>query len=467
MRKMALGACPSDGASRVTAILLAVAAALHWAAPAPLEAQDVAATGDPRAALDSLGLVDRIVAIVSDTAILQSEVEEEILRLQAQGVDVPPRGGPGFEAAFRQILSSMVDRMILLDRAKRMPELAVADEEVEELVEERFQQVRSGFPSDEALMQEVEATGMNMFQYRQMLRAQARSELLLNRFRRSLAVSGRLPPVSISEEEIREYFQRFAVGQTRPATVSFERIVVDPEPVPEAEDSARAVARRALQEVLDGTEFEVAARRHSQDEGSRAQGGDLGWLRRNDVVPAFGDVAWAAPLGRPVGPVRTRFGFHVIRVENVRGGERSLRHILIRPLITPEDVERAREKAEALADSLRAGADARRLAERHALADEEIRFDNVEVDQLGNRFGPEVARRLARPSPGEVLGPFPAAGPAGETNFVIVRVREYRAEGRFELEDVRENIRERLLEDKQFARYLEQLRHETYVEIIL
>ncbi|MFQ5678411.1 MAG: peptidylprolyl isomerase [Gemmatimonadota bacterium] len=444
---------------------LAMFVALAAGVP-PARAQEPPA--QPAAVLpDSVGLVDQIVAIVGDTTILRSEVEEELIRLRAQGVQIPPEGTSAYDAAFRDVLSGMVDRTILLVYAKRMPEVAVNDDDVERLVEERYQQVRAQFPSDEALMQEVERAGMNMFQYRQMLRAQAKADMLLDRFRRSLTVSGELPPATVSEREIQDYFAQFAGAETRPATVSFDQIVLDPEPSPEADSLAIEKARKALGEVLDGADFQVAARRYSEDEGTRPQGGDLGWLRRNEVVPAFGDAAWLAPLGRPIGPVKTRFGYHIIKVENVRGGERSLRHILVRPTITPQDIQRARVRAEALADSLRAGEDALKIAERHDLKEDEVRFDNVLMDQLLNRFGPEVARRLAQPTPGAVSGPFETRGPGGGTNFTILKVRDYRTEGQYELEDVRENIRTRLLQDKQFARYLEKLRGETYVELLV
>lgn len=416
---------------------------------------------------DSLGLVDRIIAVVGDTAILRSELREELLRLQAQGVQMPAPGTPAFEDALRQILASMIDRMILLQRAKRVPDLVVNEDEVEAMVDERVAEVRAQFPSDEALQQEVERSGMNMFQYRQMLRAQARAERLLTRFRSRLADSGELPPVAVTEEEIHDYFERFATGETRPATVSFDRLVVDPEPDSVAADSARALAQKALEEIRAGTEFAVAARRYSNDEGTRAEGGDLGWLRRHQVVPAFADVAWAAPLGRPVGPVRTRFGYHVIKVENTRAGERKLRHILIEPEIDAADIERARERGEALADSLRGGVDPTRLARRHDLREEEVRFDDVPMDELLRRLGAEYARQLAQPSSGQVLGPFEARDERGEPVFAVVQVREFKPQGPYRLEDVRDRVRQQLLQQKQFSRYLENLRDETYVEILL
>lgn len=451
------------GPPRLLALALALAAAPAAAlAQQPEPAEAVAFAGG-----DSLQLVDRALAVVGDTVVLQSEVQEELLRLRSRGVDVPPPGTPGFTEAVQEVLGGMVERMILLEHAKRIPELLPSEDELEAEVDRRFGEIRAQFSSDEELRREVEEAGMNMFQYRQMLGGQARAEILLRNFQRRLAQSGELPPVQVTETELREYFERFGTGETRPATVSFDRILVDPQPDSAAADSAWNLARRALEEIHEGADFEVAARRYSDDEGTRADGGDLGWLRRHQVVPAFADLAWAAPLGRAAGPVRTRFGFHVIKVENTRAGERKLRHILIEPAIDEEDVERARAQAEALADSLRAGADPVRLARRHDLREDEVRLDEVPMDQLLNRFGAEYARRLARPEPGEVVGPFRTTGERDRPVFVVLRVRDFKPEGPYRLEDVRERIREQLLQQKQFARYLEDLRERTYVELLL
>lgn len=417
---------------------------------------------------DSLRLVDRIVAIVGDTAVLGSELEQEIFRVQEQVQNLPERGTAEWNAFVRQLLDQIVDRMILLQHAKRDPDLAMREDRLSEMVEQRFQQVRSNFPSDEAMQQAVEESGMNMFQYRQMLRADARAELLLQAYRQSLAQSGELPQVTVTQREVQEYFEENTPTEQRPATVSFDRILVDPQPAAEADSAARERAREALGELRSGTEFEVVARRYSEDPGTRAEGGDLGWLRRSDVDPAFADAAWVAPSGRAIGPVRTRFGYHVIKVENVRGGERKLRHILVRPEITEADVERARERAAALADSIRGGAEPGRLAERHRLPEaSQVRFDEMPLQQVASQLGSEYRRELGAPVPGDVVGPFRTQGAAGQPTFVVLRIREYRPAGAYRREDFEDRIRQALMEQKQFDRYLERLRNETYVRILL
>lgn len=420
--------------------------------------------GRPGGALaDSVQLVDRVLAVVSDTAILLTDLQQEIYRMRQQGVEIPQDPARRDSLMFRT-LQDMVDRTLLLERAKQEG-VQVSEDAVQSEADTRFEQIRSNFPSDQALRDAVEASGQNMFQYRQMLQARVRQEMMLANFQQELMTSNRLPPASVSEEEIRSYFQQNAARANRPATVSFRRVLVAPEPSAQAADSARQLARQALEEIRSGTSFAVVARRYSDDTGTREEGGDLGWIRRSDVAPSFGDAAWRAPPGEAVGPVETRFGYHLIKVTNTRGGERQIRHILIRPRVDDAQVEAARRLAGALADSLRSGVDADRLAREHGLPDRQVVFEQVQLDRLGQRLGEAYREALGTPREGEVVGPIRQEGAFGLANFAVLQVTGYRPAGTYDLEDVRNQIRQRLLRQKQMERYTERLRGRMYVDL--
>lgn len=414
---------------------------------------------------DSVQLVDRVAAVVADTAILLSAIQQEIVRQQAQGLQVP-QDPAAIDSLARATLDRMIDETLLLQRAKREG-VQVSDQEVDAAVQEQFNRIRSTFDSDQAFRDAVESAGMNMFQFRQMWRRQIRANLLRQRFRQQLLSGSELPPATVTDEEIRRYFEQNQGSNQRPATLSFERITVAPEPSEAARDSAVAEAQRALEELRDGTAFEVVARRYSDDPGTRERGGELGWVRRADMVPAFAEFAWGAPPGRPVGPVQTRFGFHVIEVMNSRGSERQIRHILVRPEIRDEDVQAARQLAEALRDSLAAGADADRLASEYGLPGDQVEFLDVRLDQLEQRFGETFSQAVGTPEEGEVIGPIRREASYDLPNFVLLRVTAYRSAGSYELDDVRDQIRQRLLEQKRLSAYLEQLRETMYVRVLL
>lgn len=412
---------------------------------------------------DSVELVDRIVAIVGDSSILYSEVREAIVQAQAQGLEVPEPGSAAYDSLARETLNNLVDTRILLQKAKEAA-IQIPPEQLDGETNRRFTEIRNSFPSASAFREAVTRSGRSLVQYRQWLRAQVQSQMMVEQFVRQSREN--LPPVSITDEEVEAFFEENLARQTRPATISFTQVVIEPEPGEAAIDSAYALAEQVLQEIRDGKDFDVAARQYSMDLSNRDQGGDLGWVQRSLLVPAFAEAAWAARTGRPIGPVRTRFGLHIIQVDNVRGGERKIRHILIQPVIDEADFRRTGELAIAIADSIRGGADVNTLAERYGVREVPVRFPDVPLEQI-TEFGPAYAEALQDPVPGTVVGPFQTEGfLPGRPVFAVVHVTAYQSEGSWELDDVRERVRENLLYEKGYRKFLEEIRNEVYVEIM-
>jgi peptidyl-prolyl cis-trans isomerase SurA len=409
--------------------------------------------------------VDRVVAIVGDTAILLSDVRNEMFRLEAQGTPVPPEGSPQWDQVARQVVNALADLVIWLQEAKRSG-LSAPDDQVTERAENYYQEARQGFASDQALADVVQESGMNMLQYRQMLRSNAETEVLLEVFRGSLAQRPDLPPVVINESEVEAYFLEQAGGQTRPPMVSFNQLIVTPFPDGAARDSAIAQAVRVNLDLNSGEDFEVVARRYSDDAGTRDAGGELGWMRREDLVKEFADAAWQARPGQTIGPVSTRFGLHIIKIENSRGGERFIRHILIEPTLDDDDHQRARDFGAQLADSLRADVDPERLQRANTeVANEQIRFDNIPIQQLTGRLSnTEDIAEIATPTDGEVYGPYEMQR-AGPASYVIIHVLRYRPEGPVDIDDFRDLIRQNLRISKQIDVLLADMRAHTFVDI--
>jgi parvulin-like peptidyl-prolyl isomerase len=304
-----------------------------------------------------------------------------------------------------------------------------------------------------------------MFQFRRMIRSQARKDMIGQRYISSQM--GEMLSVRVTEQQIVDEFNARAAGATRPATLDLVQVTIDPEPSEAARDSALKEASTARDEVREGEDFEIVARRYSDDVGTRAEGGDLGWIRRSEVDPAFGDAAWAVRTGIAIGPVESRFGFHIIKVENVRGGERHVRHILIRPYISPEQIEEARLLAAAVADSIRDGADATVMAERYGTDPEDSRIDDARVDRISGALGAEFAEALRGAQTGDVVGPIEVVGAGGDPSFIVIEVMRYRPEGVYELDEVRDQIRDALMQQGQYEALLERLKQEVYVRMLI
>lgn len=407
-------------------------------------------------------LVDRVAAVVGDTVVLYSEILESLLQAQAEGRNIPPAGTPAFDSLMSGTLNNMIDQLVLLQRAQE-EDVSISEDVIEAETDRRFREVRNSFPSASEFNQAIEESGRTLVQYRLYLRSQVRAQLMIQQFIQQRR--GSLPPVTVSDEEVREYFQENLSGQARPPTISFEQVVIRPTPSEAAEEAARERIEEAITALRDGMDFEIAARRYSEDPANRDEGGDLGWVRRSGIDPDFANAAWAARTGTPVGPIRTQFGYHVIKVENVRGGERRIRHILVRPDIGPDDVERARELAEAVADSARDGVDIEHLARNHGLEDEPVRLPDVALDRLSQGGYGDYLQHLQTPVPGEIVGPFPTQ--VRGQRFVVLKVLEFSPRGQLEFDDVREDLRSRLKEQKGITSLVQRLRTEVFVDVRL
>jgi peptidyl-prolyl cis-trans isomerase SurA len=429
----------------------------------PAAPDTVPAAGFP----SGVEMLDRIAAVVGDTAILLSDIQVTLYQLQARGARVPPEGTERWDAFAREVLEAMIDDLIYLQQAKNAG-VTVPEDRVTQMADEIFAERRSRFSSDDEMMLAVQETGMNMLQFRQMIRAQAQADGMRQAYRFELEQRTDLPPVIVSEEEVEAAFEEFAQNQPpRPALVSFNRLVVTPLPSGGARDSVLARTIRVQNDFANDEEFSVLARRHSDDEGTREQGGELGWMSRDLLVKPFGDAAWTARPGQTVGPVQTQFGLHFIKIERQRGAERFLRHILLRPEITEEDIDEARTLAIQIADSLRAGADPERLVAlfRGQVADEAIRFDDISLASLVSQFtGAGAEAGLTAPTEGTVYGPLPMER-GGPTEFGLVHVLTFRPEGPIEIGDVRDQIRQSLRTRKQIDIILEEVRANTYIDV--
>ena len=434
-------------------------ALLFLAAPAVLHAQQTPA---PAAVPQPQGpeLVDRVVAVVGDTTLLLSDVQEELAQLRASGRPVPT-DPQGQSALVQQIVDGRVDELIALQAAKREG-IQVSDQEAGQIVDREIAEIRGRFPSEDAFRAALAQSGFTPEEFRAFRVEQTRSRIMVQRFIARRTGDALRP--AVSEEEIRAAFEA-RKGQlgARPATVSIEQVIVEPVPSDSAKAAARGEAEQVVAELRQGGDFEVLARRFSDDPGSKERGGDLGWFKQGQMVRPFEAVAFALRPGDVSGIVETQFGYHVIKLEKVRGGERQARHILIRPEVTDADRARARERADSVLAAARAGASMSTLAERYNTPADQRYAADVPLDRLPPAYGPALEGATA----GSVIGPIQVEGGTNGVGWVVAKVLERQEAGEFTLADLRDQIREALQQEKIQQQVLKDLRGRTYVNIML
>jgi peptidyl-prolyl cis-trans isomerase SurA len=414
-----------------------------------------------QAQLQDLDVVDRLVAVVGDSAIVQTQVQEEIQRMQLGGAPVPSPGTADYDVLFEQILNRFIDRLLVLQAAASDSLLQVSDEAINERVTEQITQLTTQFGGQIQLQEALSAEALTLTEYRDILSNEQRVRQIEQLFYQSRLREAQ--PVEVSEEDLLERFQE-ARGQLeqRPRLMTIRQVVVQPVATEAAIDTARALAEELLARVRAGEDFAELAVQYSGDPGSAALGGDLGWFRRGRMVREFEETAFNLLDGQISDVVESDFGFHIIKVERMRPGERNARHILIIPKKTEEDLAIARETATSVRQQAESGTPMIELYEEFSdqAAPDSITLAFEQLDELPPAYG-----MLRTANQSDLVGPLEYQLPNGETRYAVVSVTEVREAGAYTFEDLKAQLAAQLQQERQIERIMRELRARTHIDI--
>jgi peptidyl-prolyl cis-trans isomerase D len=265
-----------------------------------------------------------------------------------------------------------------------------------------------------------------------------------------LALADVAATVEVTEEELRAAYEeereRFETTEERRA----RHILI--EVADGQEDAARAAAEAALARVRGGEDFAAVAADVSADAGTKAQGGDLGWISRGMLVGPFEDALFGLEAGQVSEPVRSEFGFHVIRLDELRAGElqsfEAVREELAAEMRTRQAEDTFYERANQLGDSafdayddLAPVATATGLPIKNAMGfprtgDSSVFENSAAVVQAA--FADEIVDSGRNSELVELA----------EDHVLVLRVADHHLPTTRPLDDVREQIREELVRER-------------------
>lgn len=247
-------------------------------------------------------MLDSVVAVVNDGVIMRSELDDRIAQVeqqaQTQDGNLPPRS-----QLAQQVLERMVMDEIQLQMA-RQANLSVDDTELN-------RQLRSIAESNGMTLEQfadaVEADGMTLGGVRE----EIRREMLMRQVQQR-QISQR---VTVTDRDVERFLsqQPPQQGQAFIEETRARHVLVELTPT-RNEDQARARAEQARQRLQQGADFASVAREFSDDLGSAMNGGELGWVRPGQTVPAFEEAMGSLSTNQLSEPVRSQFGYHVIEV---------------------------------------------------------------------------------------------------------------------------------------------------------
>lgn len=245
--------------------------------------------------------LDRVACVVDDHVITYSEVRERARVLQTRAPNAP----------LSNLLREATDTLVaerLLERQLEVLGIDIRPSELELAIEDVVRQ--NGLPSVDALRAAIERQGMNWDDYRESLRKQLAQMKLINLRVRS--------QVKVDEDDLKRRYAEIAAAEAGEEEVRASHLLVH-STADAAEGDVEAARRLAEELARRAREGEgLAALAETSPAGAQLSAGDLGWFRRGELVRELEEVAFSLQPGAISEPVRTRFGWHVLLVEERR-----------------------------------------------------------------------------------------------------------------------------------------------------
>ncbi len=285
-------------------------------------------------------IIDQIIAIVGSNVILQSDLESQYLQYQMQ------QGGKGDPSEVKcSMLEGMVFQKLLLNQAE-LDSVVVSDGMVESELDRRLRYYISMMGSQEKF---EEFYRMSVVDFKEEFREQVQENMLVEQVQRDLTMNLKITP-----SEVRSYYKDIPKDSLplMNSEVKMSQIVKLPPVNQEEIESVKNKLQEIRYRVLNGENFATLAILYSEDPGSAKQGGELGLFGRGEMYPEFEAAAFTIKEGEISEVIKTDAGYHILQYIERRGEYVNVRHILIRPKVSPLDLAKAKVELDSISDEI-------------------------------------------------------------------------------------------------------------------
>ena len=286
-------------------------------------------------------VIDKVVAVVGNNIIMQSDIEEQYMQFRLQG------GIKGSASSIRcEILEDQLFQKLMLNQAE-LDSITVTDEQIDADVERYIRYYISQLGSQEKLEKYYNKT---IAEIKEDLHESLKNKQLIEEVQRSI-VSG----VNATPSEVREFYRSIPSDSLPMVSAQYEIAQLVKKP-PITLDEKLAVKERLYglrNRILKGERFSTLALLYSEDPGSAKKGGELGFQGRGELVPEFEAAAFALKDGEISEVVETEYGFHILQLIERRGDYVNVRHILLTVKVSPEALQEAYSELDSIARLIR------------------------------------------------------------------------------------------------------------------
>lgn len=417
------------------------------------------------AAIAQDNVIDEVIWVVGDEAILRSEVEEERLRAQYEGMPIP--GDP-----YCVIPEQLAIQKLYLHQAE-IDSIEANESTVSHQVDARINFYLNQIGSKEKMEEYFRKTTTEI---REELMTSVRNQMIIQQMQAKLTENVKPTPA-----EIRRFYESMPEDSLPmiPAQVEVQILSFEPKVPVEEIERVKSRLREFTERVNSGNaDFAMLARLYSEDTESAKHGGELGFVGRGQLVKEFAEVAFNLNDPRRVSRiVQTEYGYHIIQLIEKKGDRINCRHILMRPRISGDDKVKAISRLDSIADVVRSGKATFEQAVSYFSEDKNTALNAglMMNEQTGaSKFEyqdlpPEVAKQIYSMNIGEISKPFVMMDPQKNREVVaIVKLKTKVAAHKANLTDDYQVVRQLLVQkqsEELLKAWVQKKQKEIYVHI--
>ncbi len=327
-------------------------------------------------------IVERIAAVVGDRVILSSELANQVQTVMFQ---MGAQENMDSEQIAKDMLNNIVNDAVIISAAREDTTITATPEEIKFELDEHIATLISRFPSEEAFIEQLSREGLTKRTLEKKLRPEIRDQILKRKI-----IGQKLSSITLSRQEVEEFYERYhdSLPEISPS-MRLAHILLKFKLSAETDDSLKAKAEEARQLIVGGLDFSAAADSIAA-KSPGAVGGRIGFIRRNDVVPEFGRAAFSLQPGNVSGPVRTEYGWHIIKNHDRRADSVDVSHLLLPAAPSVADSAKIFGLADSLYNEIKNGGNFKEIAKLHS-EDDATRatggeMESMTLDQLRPEF---------------------------------------------------------------------------------
>ena len=403
-------------------LLIGVTAKANKTAGYMTDKKDSVQTKSMDVSVPEHSVIDEVVWVVGDEPIMKSDVEQ--MRLQGEMEGMKWGGNPDC-----RIPEQIAVQKLFLHQAA-LDSIEVTESDIAQTVEQQINYWINSVGSREKL---EEYQGKSLSQIRSDLHDDVKNSKMIQQMKRKI-----MSDVTVTPADVRRYFKNLPEDSIPfvPTEVEVEILVKKPR-IPQSEiNRVKDQLRSFTDRVTKGeTSFSTLARLYSEDPGSARQGGEMDYAGRGTLDPAFASVAFNLTDPKKISKiVESEFGYHIIQLVDKRGDKVKVRHILLKPKVSAEDLNKALDRLDSIAADIKDGKFTFEAACSYLSEDKDTRnnhglmaYTDNQTGKITSRFQmkdlpTEVASVVKTIKVGEISAPFKMVDHRGKTVAAIIKL---------------------------------------------